>query len=452
MNILLIKPQFRKSENAYPLGLGYLSSALKQRGHNVFGLDLSFSSRREAISLIEKENIGLVGVYLMSYASEAGLLFCQWLKNEKALFIVAGGPYVTIRKEGLLKECGDYLDYLVIGEGERAIVELAEAMQSGSTPERIDNLIYKRNGNIFTNNCGKISTDLNLLNFPDRGIFPLFEYKGMFTRNQHYTQIISSRGCDRHCLYCPESVLWSKWRGRSIDNVISEIKEVSNNYGIKEFHFEDSNFFGGGTERIKELCVKIIESELHIIWQCPNGIPVMDFDDSVLTLMAKAGCYNICIGIETFDKNILFFMQRSADFMRIKRLINIAHNHAIEVIGYFIIGFPGQDRKSIMTDIRLSRKLRLDFIHYSIFHLIPGSSLYADHISKGEVGKFLDEKKPASKISIESLKRIRTAAYIMNFFSIRFIILACNRLAVIKNPFRFIRRAIVCLFGIDLNF
>jgi len=115
MNILLVYPQFKRREKAYPLGLGYISSALKQGGHRVIGADLSFTSLPEIFTLIKTKNIDLIGISLMSYSIDNALSFCQKVKNYRSIPIVAGGPHATVFKERLLVEHNGCFDYLIGG-------------------------------------------------------------------------------------------------------------------------------------------------------------------------------------------------------------------------------------------------------------------------------------------------------------------------------------------------
>ncbi|MFA5144968.1 MAG: radical SAM protein [Candidatus Omnitrophota bacterium] len=452
MNILLIQPFFKKSEKAYPLGLGYISSVLKQRGHNVFGADLSFYHPGEILDLIKKENINLVGISAMSYNFSNAVHICKNIKSRYAVPIVVGGPHATIFKERLLRNYGGYFDYLVAGEGEWAFAELTDCLQKGVPPAHVDGLSYISNGEIFINKKRKEEPDINNFPFPDRNIFPIYKYRGMFAREKLYTQIITSRGCDHRCNYCPESALSNGWRGRLIENVIAEIESIVASFGIKEFHIEDANFLGGGAKRIEELCKRIIALKLNIKWQCPNGIPAMDFkDDSILGLMAEAGCYSISLGIESLEEGILNSMGRLYNFNSVKKIVKSAHKAGIEVTGYFMIGFPGQSLKSIKNDASLSRRLGFDFLHYSIFQLIPGSSLFYSYSDSLDIEYTIKQYAILPGINKRSLGRLRILFSLSGFLSPRYFLFIFS-LIIRNNPYRILRRAAVHLLGLDLKF
>ena len=171
MNILLIKPFFKRSEKTYPLGLGYIGATLKEDGHNVFGADLSFTSLDDLYSLIDAKGIDMIGVSLMSYDFENCLTLCKKIKEDKSIPIVVGGPHATIFREALFDAFKDNFDYLVVGEGEIAMPQLVNALQSRKSLTDIDNLIFSKNGSVVSNRLSYDNVDLDSYPFVDRELY-----------------------------------------------------------------------------------------------------------------------------------------------------------------------------------------------------------------------------------------------------------------------------------------
>ena len=189
------------------------------------------------------------------------------------------------------------------------------------------------------------------------------------------------------------------------------------------------------------MCRAIIERKLNIRWQCPNGIRLDELRDfSTLELMAEAGCYNLCLGLESFDHKILKTMNRSSDFSLAKEIVEKLHELGMEAAGYFMMGLPGQNYESIDRDIKLSRSLDLDFVHYSIFKIIPGSDLHRQEPS-------VVSQVAASCFPISKLKGIRLSASLRHCLKPRIFIYAFNRLMATKNPFKYMLR--VCGYLLD---
>lgn len=441
MNILLVQPVFKKNEKSYPLGLSCIAAVLAKAGHKVYGRDLSFDSFSEIETLIKEKTINIIGISIMSYNIRNAIDFCQKIKcNNCNIPLVAGGPHVTVFKEQLFFKHKNCFDYLITGEGEDAFCYLADCLENKRSLNSINNLIYMNQGklvrNIKSDDC-----NFDQLPFGDRKLFPIFKYKGMISCDKNYTQIITSRGCDQNCFHCPEPNLWSGWKGRSVENIIAEIRSIAAEFGIKDFHIEDANFFGGGIERIKNFCHQLIKNKLNIKWQCPNGIPYMEFKDlSVLRLMAQAGCYSICIGVESFDKNFSNKIKRFPDFGKLKKIVKKAHEEGIEIIGYFILGFPGQSKSSIEEDLNLSRKVGFDFVQYSIFHLIPGSWAYQKYEFFRNKSRKRESNIGISGIKIKRLKQMRRKALLLNFFRARSVLFLLKTLKKTKNPLKIINK------------
>ena len=185
---------------------------------------------------------------------------------------------------------------------------------------------------------------------------------------------------------------------------------------------------------------------VDIKWQCPNGIPVSDLEDgAVFKWMAQAGCYNVCLGIETFDQGLLKALDRSSYFEKTKQIVEAAHKAGIEVVGYFMIGLPGQTFKSVINDFGCSWNLDLDFVHYSVFHLIPGSQLYCDEGLHGKKGPVFGRRAAV----LWSLRAVFSFFYC---FRSRVVLYNLKRLMTDRNPFRFIRRVVSYIFGVDLKY
>lgn len=460
MNILLIQPAFKKTEKAYPLGISQLGAVLKGKGHKVFAVDLSFVGLEEVKNIMTNEKIDIVsvsatcyGISLICYSLSSTISLAREVKRSFPLPVVINGPYAAAFKEDLLRDYRDCFDYLIAGGSEYVFPNLIAAIEGKAAFGSVKNLIYYSENKIVSNDVYSFEDDFGSLPFSDRELFPLEKYQGMFTKRKRYTQIITSRGCNRQCSYCPEPKFCSGWSGRSVESVVKEIKLISERYGIKEFHFEDANFFGGGTDRVKDFCQRIIESGLKVVWQCPNGIPPGDISDlSVFSDMAKAGCYSICLGVESFDKNLQKSMDKACKVEPLKKIVAAARKEGIEVTGYFMIGLPGQDSNSVKADIKLSRRIGFDFINYTIFYPYPGSLWYSQYAKGMNINEISKNNDFVSGIGVKALRRLRMRAYLLNSFKLRTLKFALKSFLQVKLPLRFLRRVIGCVFDRDLKY
>jgi radical SAM superfamily enzyme YgiQ (UPF0313 family) len=448
MNILLVQPQFKKTERSYPLGLGYISSFLKNNGYKVFGADLAFSSIDGIENTLIKKKIDLIGVSAMSYNASNALNFIQYIRSKTSIPIVLGGPHATIQKENLFRATHNSPDYAIIGEGESAMFELVTALENKGDVLQIQGLIWKQGKEIFANKERDLAGNLDSLPFPDREIFPIFNYNGMLSRHKYYTQIVTSRGCPHNCTYCPEERLWRYWRKRSPENIANEMQSVIERFGIKEFHIEDSNFFGGDIGRIRDLCFEIIRRGLRISWQCTNGIPLSELEDlSIIDLMAEAGCYSIALGVESFNNTTVAAVKRRQDRKIIPAIIERCKRNKMEITCYLVLGFPNQKLKDIKADISYSRKLNFDFIQYSVFRLIPGSDAYEKFCTDRKINKRLKCHILVDGVNEIFIKLIQRIAYLSLCFKMSVLLFIFKRLKYTKEPFIFVKKFYDYVFG-----
>lgn len=434
MNILLLQPKFLNSEATFPLGLAYLASSLTEASRKVFGLDCAFRDFSAVKKAILENNIKLIAISCHSYNYPEVIRLCRMLKSNFNIPIACGGAHCTLSPESVAGQKD--IDFVIVGEGEKVIVELAEAIEKNKGFGDIPSLFYRdTKGKLLKNErCAPIK-DLSTLPFPDREAFPLKSYFGMNSRNRHYAPIITSRGCTHACRFCPANKLWATWRFRQAADIADEIESVVRKNKIKEFHIEDDNFFVD-PERVVSICNELIRRSLDISWQCANGLNPQDVPPSAIEPMARSGCYRIALGIESFNEGLLERMGRKSDVGRVRDIIAAAHRCSVEVTGYFMLGLPGETLDSIKSTVRLSRKLGLDFMAYSAFHAIPGSAVYEDIKSEYPFERIINKEVSLCSIDIEGLHKIKRNAYISSLFNkkvCRYIFRSLNSTKNLRN-------------------
>ena len=191
MKCLLIAPPFSnvygnfKSIMKYgflnpPLGLCYLSAALKKAGHQARVLDCEAQglNMTKLFEIVQQEKPDLIGITATSPELANALTIASELKRRCAIPIVFGGVHVTIFKEQLLRE-NPAVDFGVVGEGEETIVELLETLEQPQKFSSIQGLIFREAGDVRQNPLRPLIADLNLLPFPDRSGRPRISIFGM---------------------------------------------------------------------------------------------------------------------------------------------------------------------------------------------------------------------------------------------------------------------------------
>jgi anaerobic magnesium-protoporphyrin IX monomethyl ester cyclase len=203
--------------------------------------------------------------------------------------------------------------------------------------------------------------------------------------------MVTSRGCPGRCVFCSIHSVWGyQWRARSPKNVVDEIEDLATNYGITEVHFEDDNLTLS-KDRMAKICDIIGERGLDITWTTPNGVAVYTLDRYILKKMKRAGCYQLCFGIESGDPNVQRnIIHKPLDLNRVKRVINWSKELGIWTHGFFVIGFPGETPENIQRTIDFAKSSDLDSANFFLAAPYPGTPLFALAFSKGALKNGFD--------------------------------------------------------------
>jgi radical SAM superfamily enzyme YgiQ (UPF0313 family) len=187
--------------------------------------------------------------------------------------------------------------------------------------------------------------------------------------------MITSRGCPSMCTFCDNSIFGRKYRKRSAENIVSEIKHLRQMFGIKEFAFVDDTFLID-KKRIYTLFELLDQENISFYWTCMSRINNTDYD--FLKFLKSKGCWHISFGIETGDEGILKLIKKNISLEKAQDVIRWCKQLKIKTKGFFIIGHPGETLETINKTIKFACKLPLDDIVATINTPIPGSEQYAE--------------------------------------------------------------------------
>ena len=193
-------------------------------------------------------------------------------------------------------------------------------------------------------------------------------------------------------------------------------------YSIKEIHIEDDNFTMN-QDFVKEFCKKLINKNFGITWTCPNGVRLDTLDEQLIRLMKKSGLYSLSVGIESGSDRIRRLMRKNLDARTIQEKIKLIRKCGIDVVGFFILGYPGETIEDINKTIDFALKLDLKRATFSAFKPFPGTDIYNELMKNKEIGKLdynkfsLDQIVWSPKgITLKQLKNLRRKAF-FKFYS-----------------------------------
>ena len=406
MNILLVNPSFYDGEsfrnrfqdyvewirggNLYvapfepPLGLAYLTSYVKARGHAVTLLDMQglLMDSETLVERLKAERPQLVGITAMTPTLPEALRVARLARATlPKAHIVLGGVHPTLDPESVLAEPA--VDFVVRGEGEEAFARLLEALEGRGALDAVPGLCYRLEGaNRIVDRAPPIA-DLAALPPADYDAFPVERYieHNRVLRGIRGVSMIVSRGCPYSCTFCAvQQTMGRKWRFKPAAQVVAEVEALRDAHGIEGVWFKDS-IFNLKPAWTREFCELMIERKVGVQWQALTRINLLD--DAELALMKRAGLTQIDLGIESGSPRSLKRLDKRITVEQIKEKVALAKKH-VRVFGFFMIGILSIEAR----DATPLRDLDLDRWSWSIYSPLPGSPLYDELIAEGRIQPF----------------------------------------------------------------
>jgi radical SAM superfamily enzyme YgiQ (UPF0313 family) len=300
--------------------------------------------------------------------------------------VVVGGPHPTVVPEETLED--ENIDCVVLGEGELALSKFIERVSNREQQYDLDGIAYRTDGHTVVNPPADFISDLDSMPFP---AWDLLDVRRYFNKQGHaviqlhrqYMPIMTSRGCPYRCAYC-HSIFGKKYRTRSPENIVEELKILSSQYGIREIHVEDDSF-NIDLARAKSIFEKLAASGLKLKINFPNGIRLDFVDQELLNKMISAGVYRVSYAVETVSSRIQDLIHKKVDLDRASETITQTSERGISTNGYFMIGFPDETREEMLETIDYAVKSDLHTASFFIVTPFPGTELYRAAVQKGKV-------------------------------------------------------------------
>ncbi|MBN2533350.1 MAG: radical SAM protein [Spirochaetales bacterium] len=359
-----------------PVGLLYLATPLKEQGYKLLLVDLNVEKfeKKDFLNLLKQQNFILITCYNSTIHNVRKIISDIREVNEKA-FVLCGGPYCNLSREYI-----EGSDVTCIGEAENHIVHILDSIVNKKSLKNIPGLIYKNNGKIV--DTGGYMQVENL----DASMPPLLElakgkdYGYISSMKVNVAPISSSRGCPFSCYYCTYKGF--KFRTRSIDKVINEIKEIVK-AGYEYIFFCDDNFLVY-KKRVHEIMDRIIKEKIKIRIFLASRVDNADYE--LYKKLRKAGVMLLLFGIESANQDVLDFYNKKATVEQARTAVRLAHKAGLLTLGYILIGSPVESEEHINNNKIFFDEVPLDFTTVGILRYEKGSKLWTDLYEKGEIG------------------------------------------------------------------
>jgi radical SAM superfamily enzyme YgiQ (UPF0313 family) len=248
--------------------------------------------------------------------------------------------------------------------------------------------------------------------------------------------IITSRACPYKCVFCSTTLLWGRrFRGRSPQSVVDEMKHCIAAYGVAEFLINDDCFLGD-KKRALDLCDLIVGAGLDIRFQIPPGVNLHHLDEKLLRALKAAGLYVIQPEFESGNPRTIDYIRKPIDLDKGKAVIRTANRLGLWTKTNIIIGFPRETREDIELSIRFAERLEVDAINFLLPIPYRHTDLGRDYMKLGLMESAPDGEAYACDslhFPKERLERFRRGA--MRRFAVRRILRFFNPRYVLFNFF-----------------
>lgn len=357
--ILVNSPLFRDRNFLYeedslpPIGLGYIGTHLRNNGIEVALID-AVDKRiplKELIGQLTEMKPDFVGINIFTTNYELVKELTEGIRFP--VHIVVGGLSTKQLYTKILNwQTSNPVD-IVTGDGERIMLDIVrDCVQD-------EPFLKENNRRVFQvdQNSKYLVQDISLVPL-DRSFFqnePIKHPLGFLEAN-----IVASRGCVYNCTFCAAARSLNKdypIRERSIDSIISELKDISISYpAVNSIRVLDDLFL-----KSKDSVQKAAQVFSHFSFQWRSMAHVQTFrnvDDSLMQQLKDSGCFELFIGIESGSPKILGQINKTKDVPTIVANLTKVFRAGINMKGYFIYGFPEETEEDMKQTFQLALHLK----------------------------------------------------------------------------------------------
>lgn len=382
MRISLANVQFHEGNNMFPpLGLLYVAAALRQAGHRVQVLDgdpLLETDMVDRMVAFEPELIGIS--FLTMTFSRAQDLTRQLAGRLPEVPIMVGGPHAAAEPADTLRQLG--AEVVVVGEGERTAVEVADALAAGRAAHGLPGTVTARGAGPPRAPIDRLDAlplpARDLCDF-ERNLSPPGLIRGW--ASARHASVLAGRGCRYRCTFCASHLqLGRDLRMRSVDDVLAELEHLVRRYAIRGVYFVD-DIFTGDRAWVRAFCQRLAAMPVRLEWACQSRVESVD--RLTLALMQRAGCVQIDFGVESGSKQVLRRMKKGTTFDSVVAAFDLVHAMGLRTGASFILGSPGETEADVQQTLELARRIRSDWTVFFFSTPYPGTDLWREVAAQG---------------------------------------------------------------------
>ncbi len=375
LNITLINPpQFTRYPQP-PIGLALIAAILEKEGYTVKLIDANALELQPEDVATMVADTDIVGITAMTPTIGTALNIAHYVKQANPkIKTIMGGAHPTLLP-GETFSASPAIDIIIRGEGDATIIDLLHALEEKQPLDSVAGISYRSDNQVIHTADRTSGVDIDSLPFPAYHLLPRQKYRphpphGMA---MPFAAMVTSRGCPYRCAYCSKPVFGSQFRAQSPARVAEEMAYLKDRFGVKEIAFYDDSFTLD-KKRVFAIAETIIEKGLKIAWTCETRVNLVDRE--LLKYMKEAGCYAVAYGIESASPEIIKTLQKDITLEQVNDAVRDSREAGLQVIGYFMLGSPGETPETIRQTVDFSKELKVDFAQFSVTTPFPGTELY----------------------------------------------------------------------------
>ncbi len=324
----------------------------------------------------------IVVIYTSTPGFVNDAMLTQSLKqNHPDMMVGMVGPHPSVLPEETLKACPS-LDFVARGEFDLTVKDISV----GKPLSDIAGLSFNDNGRVVHNRNRELINDMDML--PS----VLDVYKRDLKIEKYfigyllhpYLSVYTGRGCPGQCTFClwPQTIGGHKYRTRSVENIIEEMARAKEMFPQVNEYFFDDDTFTAGFKRAEDIAKGM--NRLGLTWSCSSRANV---PEKTLEVLKDNGVRCIMVGIESGNDDILRRIKKGVTTEQMRRFMKTCRKLKIVTHATFVVGLPGETKKTIRQTIDFAKQIDPDTIQVSIASPYPGTELYNEAISKGWMKK-----------------------------------------------------------------
>lgn len=399
MTVVLVNPNYQRNIEAIaqttvgpPMGLAYLAGALRAADIAVRIVDANALRLEDAETIARSgwHEASFIGLTATTPTIDACISLARGLRhNGYKGPIVLGGPHPSALPEQTLRS-EPVLSAVALGEAERTVVELAQAIADGRPLTEVAGLVVRDGDQIIRTAERTDQPAVNDLAPPARDLLPLNAY--LSPDGSSTMTVIASRGCPAPCSYCAVPRHFGRHlRRRDPEQIADEIADLVQRYDTRWIDFIDDTFTWNRSW-VLNLCEALRTRGLHkkIQWLCLTRVDRVDLE--LLQIMRAAGCRRIEMGIECASVDGLEALKKGIDEQQVIEAFRIARAAGMETLAFAMVNVPGETRADIKKTGKLLARAAPDFLQLTYCTPYPGTPLYVEALGAGRLrtNKFSD--------------------------------------------------------------